>query len=274
MNELSVTNQDLINQANQNMPSNDGFRRRIFPRLVMQTQDKTEGKGKAMTVIAEAGMFHSEVETPEIDGDGKAIWDNNDLGKSFEGTVVYYRKKLSMYDDATKKYTSSPLYDDETDVITLFCDRQKIATGTPKDLKALYMFTDKEGKQKCLLQEMRALYVLYGGEVYEMTVKGTSMYSFLDYARRCNPSVFRCEFNSKERENGATNWNEMTFRNLRPLDTEELQTVLGLQSDIREGIAMEKEYFRSRNQKQEVPVDAHAEFVIPPQTVLGDGKEF
>jgi hypothetical protein len=253
MNELSVTNQELIDQANQMMPSSDGFRRRVFPRIAFQTQDKTEGKGKSMVVVAEAGMFATEVETTDIDENGKTIWEKTDLGKTFEGTVVYYRKKLSKYDEATKKYTSSPLYDEETDMITLFCDKKRVASGTPKELKDLYMFTDKEGKRKCSLQEMRVLYVLYGGEIYELTVKGTSMYSFLDYTRKCNPSVFRCEFGSKERENGATNWSEVTFRNVRQLDMEELQTVVSIQRDMKDGIAAEKAYFASRNQKNEEP---------------------
>jgi len=51
-----------------------------------------------------------------------------------------------MYDEKTEEYTSSPIYDNDDEVIPLWKDRKEVAKGTPKELKEKFHYTDKDGK--------------------------------------------------------------------------------------------------------------------------------
>lgn len=268
--EISTqASQELIDQAKGNMPVDNTFQRILLPRLGMFSQDQTEGKGKAMKVTSEAGTFYIERETDELNENGKKIWVKDELGKSLEGTIIFSRKQLSMYDNATEKYTNSPIYDNDDEVVPLFCDKKEVAKGLPKDLKAIHAFIDpKDNKKKSKLQDNKILYILYKGSMYQMSIKGTSMFSFLTYTRSVIPPVVLTEFNSESKQNGATEWNMMTFKTLRPLDANEVAEVISLQNVIKSSLKAEKDYFASLNTDVEESKEDWS------RDTLKDGKEF
>lgn len=243
-NEITITNEELLAQVAGNMPKESSYQKLLLPRLGMYSQDQTEGKGKAMQVTAEAGTFYIETETDEVNENGKKVWKKEEIGKELDATVIYYRKQLSMYDSSTEKYSNTPIYDNEEDILPLFCEKKEVAKGTQAELKALYKFVDpKDGKTKSKLQDNKILYVLYNGEVYQMSIKGTSMFSFSTYLRSSIPSTVLTTFSSEAKTQGVTNWNMMTFKTSRKLTNEELYTVVNLQNDIKAGIVAEKEYY-------------------------------
>lgn len=225
-------------------PSEPQFSRVLLPRLGLISQDKTEGKGKAMKVVAEAGTFYIEKQTEETDEDGKKIWEREEIGTNLEAIILYQRKQLRMYDEKTEKYTSSPVYDSEEEIIPIFCDKQEVGKGTPAQLQAKYLYTPKgSDKQKSALEANRIVYVLYQGEVFQLNLRGTSMYSYLSYARKVTPNTVVTKFDSIAKENGDIAWNQMIFEALRKLSPQEVKDVRKAIEEIKQGISQEKGFF-------------------------------
>lgn len=231
--EITIQNKELMELVAGNMPQESSFKRLSLPRLGMYSQDKTEGKGKAMTVIAEAGTFYIEKQSEEIGADGKKTWVKTEIGKNLQGTIIYYRRQLSLYNEATEKYTNSPVYDDVEEIIPLFCDKKEVAKGTTKELKA--QFPD--------IKDQKVLFVLYEGNLYQMTLKSTSMFAFQEYARNIKPALFVTELSSEPKQKGSTEWNQMTFKAISPLEVAGLTYVLELQTEIKDAVNAEKAYF-------------------------------
>src|ERR1035437_8395312 len=96
-----VATDEQIAELNSGFPVEAGFSRVLLPRLGMISQDKMEGKGKLMKVVAEAGTFFTDVPTEEVDEDGKKTWNKVELGKEMEGIIIFQRKQLRMYDEKT-----------------------------------------------------------------------------------------------------------------------------------------------------------------------------
>lgn len=241
---VNVASEESLALLRANFPAEQGFQRTFLPRLAMYSQDKTEGKGKAMTVVAEAGTFYTEKQTDEENDEGKKVWDKTEVGTEIEGIIIYQRKQLRHYDESTEQYTSSPVFDSNDDIIPLFCNKQEIARGTATELKARpeYQY-EKDGKIKSKLEDNRILYVLYDGEVYQMNLRGSSMYSYMSYTKQLNPSTCLTRFSSEAKEKGTIAWNQMTFTKVRDLSQEEAEEVIGKQQEIMSGIMEEKRYF-------------------------------
>lgn len=216
----------------------------LLPRLGMISQDKMEGKGKSMKVVAEAGTFFIEKQTDEEDEDGKKIWDRTELGNSIEGIILYQRKQLKMYDAKTEQFTSSPIYDEDNEVVPLWCNRAEIARGTPTELMAEYQYTADDGKIKSKLEVNRILYVQYEGEVYQMNLRGSSMYSYLTYARKILPPSVITGFSSEAKEKGSIEWNQMTFTPIRKLSEKEAQEIGAKVVEIKGIVQSEKAQYR------------------------------
>lgn len=255
--QVSVTLTDdqraLLDQLT---PQEQGYTRISLPRLGMYSQDKFEGKGKSAVLVKEAGMFYTEVPPTEKDGE----WTKQELGTQMEGIVLYHRKQLSYYDNATEKYTSSPIYDMPEDVIPLFLDGKEVQRGTPAELKAKYAYTDPDdGKVKSKLEDMRVLYILKDGQVYQMSLRGSSMWSFSKYAKSCLVSSVLTRFCSESKENGSIAWNQMTFDALREITPEEASVVIDNLQKITTSIAEEKAYFASLAQNKASLTNAIAE---------------
>jgi len=225
-------------------PVEQSFVRIHLPRLGLVSQDKHEGRGKNAVLVAEAGMFYTEQKTDELDENGKAVYAKTDLGSEIEGVIVFQRKQLRFYDEANQEYTSSPIYDSNEELVPLFKNKVEIARNTPDNLKKMYPGLTRLGKPTSKLNEDRILYVVMGEDLYQMNLHGTSMYAFLDYARKNPIPTVVTDFGSEAKEAGATNWNQMTFKVKRRITPEEAQIVLAFQAQIKEAIAAEKAYYK------------------------------
>ena len=260
---------DLLAEAAGNMPTDSSFQRIILPRIGLHTKDETEGKGKAMVVTEEAGTYYIESESEETNDAGKKVWKKTAIGKEFEATVIYYRKKLTLYDSKEKKYTNSPIYDNDTDIVPLFKDKREIARGTPAELKNRkeYVYKDERtGKTKSHLDDMKVLYILYKGNIYQSEIKRSSMWAFNAYTRGVVPPVVLTHFSSEYKDSGSVEWNQMAFKTLRKLTSEEVVEVVGLQNMIKSSIKAEKDYFASLN--TDVPSESSS--MLDPNEVAGD----
>lgn len=226
-------------------PVEQGFQRTFYPRLGMYSQDVTEGKGKSMKVVAEAGTFYIEKQTDEVNEEGKKIWEKKEIGTEIEAIVLFQRKQLKFYDG--ENYTSSPVYDSEEEILPLFCNKVEVDRGTVKELKSRekYQGTTAKGKATSKLEENRVLYVLYDGEVYQMNLRGTSMFAFLTYSRKVTPNTVVTIVRSEAKENGAISWNQMTFEAKRVITGPEAEQVISHLEDIKGEIGAEKGYFAS-----------------------------
>lgn len=270
--EVAVApNVEMMEQLRQSYPVEAGFQREMLPRLGMVSQDKVEGKGKAMKVVAEAGTFFVENQTEELDENGKKVWEKEDIGTSMEGIILYHRKQLKFCDSATETYTSSPVYDSDDEVLPLFLNKAEVDRGTPAELKSRkhYQGLSAAGKPTSKLEENRILYVLYKGQVHQMNLRGSSMFAFLTFAKKVLPPSVLVSFGSEAKEKGSIQWNQMTFTALRPLSSAEVTDVLQRQQEIRDGIAQEKAFFANKNASSTVD-KAEADF----QRIGSGNKDF
>lgn len=253
---VTTPSEQMMAELKNSYPVEEGYSRVSLPRLSMRSQDKLEGKGKNMKVTEEAGTFFIEKQTDEEDKDGKKIWSRDEIGTTINGVIIFTRKQLKYYDEATEAYTSSPIFDDANEVIPLFCNKVEVDRGTPTELRARkeYQGVTSKGKPTSKLEENKILYVLYEGEIYQLNLRGSSMYSFLNYSRSVLPPAVMTAFSSEAMEKGSINWNQMTFTKVRDLSAEEVEEVLNHQRDIKQSIADVKEFFNSR--EAEAPVSA------------------
>lgn len=229
-------------------PQEQGFVDTLFPRLTFKSQDVMEGKGKDKKVIVEAGTFFLEKETEELNEEtGRKIWSHDELGDSIDVTIIFQRKQLKYYDESLEEFTSSPIYDTDEEIIPLFLNKKEIFRGTPAELKKHYEYTDKEGKTKSRLEENRILYVLYNGEVHQMNLRGSSMYSFLTYARKTKANAVLTTITSEAKEKGTIEWNQMVFTPTRTLTKAEVDEVITNTLAIVDGIKAKKSYFASQD---------------------------
>ncbi len=246
----NVMSQDTLALLRESFPVEPSFNRTLLPRLSLVSQDVTEGKGKAMKVITEAGTFLTEKETEEKNEAGKKIWAKEEIGTEIEAIIFFKRKQLKFYDG--EKYTSSPVYDTDDQIIPLFKDKQEVDRGTPAELKSrpIYQGKSAKGKDISKLEENRVLYVLYKGEPYQMNLRGNSMYAFMSYSKSVViPSVVT-KMSSEAKENGAIAWNQMTFEAVRSLNEKEGQEVVIRLKEAVESIKQEKEYFAQTDEEK------------------------
>lgn len=241
-------------------PTEQGFTRKFYPRLGMISQDVTEEKKdpktgkKKIELVTEAGTFFTEKQDPdEKDEKGNPVWNRLEIGNEIEATIVFQRKQLKYYNQGTQEFTSSPIFDDENDIVPLFLNKQEIARGTPKELMAREEYLEvKDGKTKSKLEYNRVLYVLMDGEIFQMNLRGSSMYSFMTYARKNTPPASLTKMNSEAKENGAIKWNQMTFETVRDLTGSEVDEVLGRIADLKQDIVEEKSFFANKAVDPEV----------------------
>lgn len=227
-------------------PVEDSFNRVLLPRLGMASQDVTEGKGKNMKVTTEAGTFFTDRPTDEKDGNGKLLWEKDEIGTEIEAIILYERKQLKFFDG--EKYTSSPIYDSNDQIIPLFKDKVEVDRGTPDELKGRkeYQGTSAKGKAISKLEDNKILYVLYNDEVYQMNLRGTSMYAFMTYKRSVQPNKVLTLMGSESKENGAIAWNQMTFENVRSITAKEADTVIEHLKKINDSINAERAFYTAK----------------------------
>jgi hypothetical protein len=243
---VTIIDEEALAELRESYPLEQSYQRATFPRLGMVSQDKTEKVGKTIKLVAEAGMFYTEVATDEVDDYGKKVWEKTELGDQIEAIVLYERKQLKFYDQPNNTFTNSPIFDDAEQVVPLFSNKAEVDRGTPKELKsrAKYQGLTAAGKPTSKLADVRVLYVLLDGTVYQLDLQGSSAYSFSDYKKKVHsPNTMVTQFGSESKVNGSIAWNQMTFTNLRALSAEELADVVKFVRQIKAGVAAEKALF-------------------------------
>lgn len=267
----AAPSEESVALANAAFPIDSGYQSTMLPRLGMESQDKYEGKGKSAELVKEAGMFFTEQSTDEKTEDGKTVWEKEKLGTDgIEVRIIYQRKQLREYDEATETFTSSPVYDTDDEIVPLFANKAEIARGTPAELKKMYEYADKKsGKTKSSLEDNRILYVLYEGVLYQMNLRGSSMYSFMTFSRKARPGVATSliKLTSSSQENGAVEWNRMEFEVVRALNQAEVDEVTSMQKELMEEIKERKAQFADRD-VADAAFAAHGS-----QNQLGDGSK-
>jgi len=226
-------------------PQEAGFTRLMLPRISFKSQDVTEKKGKTINIITEAGTFMIERPTDEKDEYGKSIWSKEEIGLDMEAFIVYPRKQLRFYDEPTETYYSTPIYDDSEDIIPLFAAGKKIATGTPAELKKSFEYVNTEGKTVSKLENNIVLYIVKDEELFQMSLRGSSMYSYLDFVRKTKPSplAYSIHFSSAAQKKGSIEWNQMTFKTVRPVTVEDMNLIQGHIDAIKDAINAEREFY-------------------------------
>lgn len=245
----TVANEEQLAILRNEFPQEEGFKTIQLPRLGMYAKDQTEGKGKSMKVIAEAGTFYIEKETEELDENKKKIWDKEELGTDIKVNIIFQRKQLKFFDEKTETYTSSTIYDNDDEVIPLFCNKAEVDRGTPAQLKArdIYEF-EKDGKKMSKLEDNRILYVLYKDELYQMNLRGSSMYSWKTFLRKIpSPAAYLLELSSEGQVKGSNEWNKMTFEVVRDISGKEAGEIIEKVQEIKKGINLKNEYFAKQD---------------------------
>lgn len=242
----TVVSESAMAELKDSYPQEQGFNRVQLPRLGMYSQDQTEGKGKLMKVIAEAGTFYTELESDEENDKGKKVWEKEEIGDEIEAIILFERRQLKFFDG--EKYTNSTVYDTDDEIIPLFRDRVEVDRGTPAELKAKeeYQGVSAKGKDISKLEDHKILYVLYKDTVYQMNLRGMSMYAFKTYRRKVVPNTVITRMNSEAKDNGAIEWNQMIFEVVRPINSKEADIVIKHLRDIKKGIEDEKAFYASQ----------------------------
>jgi hypothetical protein len=244
---------DMLAVLEDSFPTEPAFNRKMLPRIAFVSQDVTEGKGKTMKVVMEAGTFLIEKQDPEAkevkgkNGKMQKPWVKEEIGTEIEAIILFERKQLKYYDSDNNKFTSSPVYDTDDQEVPLFCDGQEVDRGLPKDLQAQKKFAglSAKGKPVSKLENNKILYVLYNNEMFQMNLRGSSMYAYLTYKRQNIPNTVLTKMSSEAKENGSIAWNQMTFEAVRPINTEEFKVVAEHLQDIKSGIEAEKAFFKA-----------------------------
>jgi predicted Zn-dependent protease len=146
------------------------------------------------------------------------------------------------------------------------------------ELRAKAEFTEiVEGKKKSTLEEQKVLYVLYEGEMHQLTIRGSSSWNFSKYKKTTQIPLVVTTLDSEEAENGSNRYNKMTFSVARNLTNDEAMEVLEFQNEIKSGIAEKNAYFAKFKVDDESPTDITAEFKVTPKgmdpKMLADGHE-
>lgn len=244
----TVASEASLMELRSQFPVESGFERTFLPRLSFKSQDVVEGKGKTMKVITEAGTFIEERQTDEKDENDKQVWTKEELGLEIEGTIIFYRKQLKYFDEKNEVFTSSTVYDNEDETVVLFCNKAEVDRGTPKELKDRPEYAyEKDGKKKSKLEENRILYVLKDEEVFQLNLRGSSMYSFMTYTKKNFVPAELTKFSSTAESKGSIDWNKMAFEKVRDLNAEEVALVMEKVNEIKKAIKAEKDYFASIN---------------------------
>jgi len=292
-----VASQEALDALSAMFPQADSYNRTPQPKIVFKSQDiigdKLDKKGKPVldeddepeqTVVTKAGTFF--VDRPDLE-DKKADWSHDKIGMKMEGHIIHVRKRLQMFDGDLEEFYTTPMYDEPTEIIPLFKAGEFVAAGTPAELKALYPTTreytdhktgEKKERKGSLLEDAKVLYIVLDGEMLELTLRGSSMYSYREYAKETLVERTVTEFTSEKREKGTNKWNCMLFASSRDLTAEEAVTNLGILKELREAIDEEKEYYaakRAENAEVAAPAveAANAQVAIEAPKNTSDADE-
>lgn len=221
-----------------------------YPRFGMLSKDIVEesgsGKKKKITVIQPAGTFYTEKDMGDIDEDtGKKVWTKTFIEdeETVDVIIAYHRRQLRKYDSSLEKFISSPIFDNATQVIPLYLDKQVIKTGTQAELQACYPALSQKGKPTSDLKEETILYVIYEGEMYQMNLSQSSKWSFKDYTKTVNPSTVITTLGTSEETFGTNTYRKITFTKGRMINGDEFDVVVENQTAIKETVENDAQLF-------------------------------
>ena len=227
---------------NEGYPVNDDKSRQSLPRFGMISKDITEetgtGKNKKISIIQPAGTFYTEKDLGEVDPEtGNKVWTKEFIdGETVDVIITYHRRQLRKYDSTLKKFISSPVFDNDQQVIPLYLDKQKIQHGTQAELQAKYPALTQKGKPTSDLKEETILYVLYEGELHQFNLSQSSKWAFKDYKKGVNPSTVVTTLGSSEETFGTNTYRKVTFTNKSPITADDFDLVVEGQTMLKEQV--------------------------------------
>jgi hypothetical protein len=261
-NEIVVLSDEQLAILDESFPVGDESENRLaLPRFAMKSKDLTEekgtGKNKTIKVVVPAGTFYSEKDEGEVDEEtGKKKWTKDFIEEEeIDAIICFYRKQLKKYDSSLKKWISSSVYDEATQSIPLYLDKQVIKKGTAKELQACYPALTQKGKPTSDLKEYTLLFIFYKGERYQMELSQSSKWAFKDYKNIVNPSKVVTVLGSIEETFGTNTYKKTTFTKKRNLTQEELDQVIEFQRVLEEKVTSDAQYFLE-NSKADKDFDA------------------
>lgn len=247
--ELGVINQEQIDALNEAFPVTGESNRVSLPRFGMLSKDITEvsgtGKNKKVNIIQSAGSFYTEKDEGEVDPEtGKKVWTKNFIdGETVDVIIAFHRRQLRMYDASLEKFYSTPVFDNATQVLPLYLDKQVVMRGTQLELQAKFPHRTLKGKPSSKLKEETILYVVYEGEMYQMNLSQSSKWTFKDYARQGNPSLTITTLGSIEDTFGDNTFSKVTFTKGRMISSEEFEIVSEGQNALKETVEQDATLF-------------------------------
>jgi len=220
-----------------------------YPRFGMLSKDITEvsgtGKNKKVEVLQAAGSFYTEKDEGEVNEEtGKKVWTKSFIdGETVDVIITFHRRQLRMYDSSLEKFYSTPVYDNASQVLPLYLDKQVVMKGTQAELQAKFPTLTLKGKPSSKLKEETILYVIYEGEMYQMNLSQSSKWSFKDYSRNINPSACITNLGSVEDTFGDNTFSKVTFTKGRMIDGDEFETVSEGQASLKEIVENDSQLF-------------------------------
>jgi len=237
-----------IATLNEAFPITGETNRISLPRFGMLSKDITEvsgtGKNKKVKIIESAGTFFTESDEGEVNDEGKKIWTKKFIeGETVDVIITYHRRQLRMYDSSLEKFYSTPVYDNATQVLPLYLDKQVVMSGTQAELQAKFPTLTLKGKASSKLKEETILYVLYEKELYQMNLSQSSKWVFKDYAKKVNPSTVLTTLGSVEETFGDNTFSKVTFTNKCLIDGDQFEKVSESQDTLKEVVASDEKLF-------------------------------
>jgi len=243
-NELTITEGSALEALKNSYPQHteDSYVKVVLPQIRFKAKAVLDDAGEA--VILKAGTFVLVKRSDEKDEHDKYTYEETPIGSSVTADVLYERYRLSYYDSANNAYVSSPVFDDTKEIVKLFSGGKEYASGTVAELQAMPEFTiEEDGKKKCKLQLQKVLYMVYNGELHEMTLSLSNGFAWRKYKQENMVPLVHTVFDSKKTEHGGNKYNELTYAVGGYLTEEEAQANLTLVNDIKTGIEAEKAFF-------------------------------
>ena len=220
-----------------------------LPRLGMLSKDITEesgtGKSKKIEVVQAAGTFYTESDQGEVNEEtGKAKWTKEYLdAATLDVIIVYHRRQLRRFDAGLKKFYSTPIFDDATQIVPLYLDGQIVKRGNQAELQALYPKLTQKGKPSSDLKEEAILYVIYKNELYQMNISQSSKWMFKTYKKSLNPSTVVTTIGSVEDTFGDNTFYKMTFASKGIIDVKMFETVVTQQNVVKDQVENDQKFY-------------------------------
>jgi hypothetical protein len=268
--EVSVLSEEQLAILNENFPQSDESNKVNYPKFGMLSKDLVEesgtGKNKKIEVIQAAGTFYTEKDLGETDAEGRKIWTKNFIdSETVDGIIPFYRYQLKKFDASLNKFISSPIYDSEDQVLSLFLDKQVIKKGTEKELQSLYPALTAKGKPTSDLKKYTIIYFIYEGETYQFNLAISSGWNFSTYKKSINPSTVITTLGSIEDTFGTNTYRKVTFTKKGSISPEDFNVVVENQNSFREQAERAQQLslsagdadnkFEKFNDKEEIPFD-------------------